>query len=259
VVFPRFSFAWTDTISGVAFIGTALSLVIAQIYRYRRVSTQLQRQQTKFVIYGLAVTVLLSAVANFLESLFPSLFQIGSLFASLSDTVYSLLLFLIPVSIGIAILRYRLWDIDALINKTLVYGSLTGVLGALYAGLIIGLTSLAGALTGGKTDQQPVALVIATLAIAALFLPVRRRIQNLIDQRFYRRKYDAEKTLAAFSAMLQSEVDLEQLREQVLAVVQATMQPAHVSLWLRQPERHPSEQAHRLEPQGPSTGTDDER
>jgi len=148
----------------------------------------------------------------------------------------------IPLSFAIALLRYRLWDIDILINKALVYGLLTGLLGALYAGLIIGLTSLADVMSGGKASEQPVALVIATLAIAALFLPVRRRIQSIIDRRFYRRKYDAEKTLAAFSASLRNQVDLERIQEQLLAVVQETMQPEHVSLWLRVPERERKQQ-----------------
>jgi hypothetical protein len=134
----------------------------------------------------------------------------------------------LPLSLGIAILRSRLWDIDVIINKTLVYGGLSVLLGALYAGLIIGLESLAG-LFGGQAASNPLVLVISTLVIAALFLPVRGRIQNVIDRRFYRRKYDAEKTLASFSATLQSEVDLQDLHAHLLAVVQETMQPAHVS------------------------------
>jgi hypothetical protein len=146
----------------------------------------------------------------------------------------------IPLSFGFAILRSRLWDIDAIINKALVYGLLTGILGALYAGLIIGLEDLAG-LFGGTAAQNPAVLVISTLAVAALFLPVRQRMQAIIDRRFYRRKYDAEKTLAAFSATLRNEVDLEQIRAQLLAVVQETTQPTHVSLWLRQPERRPKD------------------
>ena len=152
----------------------------------------------------------------------------------------------ILLSLGMAILRYRLWDIDTIINKALVYGSLTGLLGALYAGLIIGLESLVGLLTGQET--QPVVLVVSTLVIAALFSPVRRRLQALIDRRFYRKKYDAEQTLVAFSATLRQEVDLEQIRGQLLAVVQETMQPAHVSLWLHQPKRPPGDLVHRLEP-----------
>jgi hypothetical protein len=167
------------------------------------------------------------------------------------ENLFPLALLPVPLSIGIAVLRYRLWDIDTLINKALVYGLLTALLGALYAGLIIGLTALAGVITGGAATNQPVVLVIATLAIAALFQPARHRLQSLIDRRFYRRKYDAEKTLAAFSATLRNEVDLEQLRAQIIAVVRETMQPAHVSLWLRTPERQRTAMPHRLEQLGP--------
>ena len=116
---------------------------------------------------------------------------------------------------------------------------LTALLATVYAGLIIGLESLAGHVT--QQADQSVALVVSTLAIAALFLPARRRVQTLIDRRFYRRKYDAEKTLAVFSSRLRNEVNLNELREPVLAVVQETMQPAHASLWLRQPERSAEE------------------
>jgi hypothetical protein len=226
-----------------------LSLLIVQIYRYRRVSTPVQRQQTKWVVLGVGVVLVFEIAEAVLGVLFPSLSQSGSLADLLIGYSIFLVPILVPLSIGLAILRYRLWDVDALINKTLVYGSLTALLGALYAGLILGLESLIG-LFGGPSAQNPLALVVSTLVIAALFLPVRKRLQAFIDRRFYRRKYDAEKTLAAFSATLRNEVDLEQIRAQVLSVVQETMQPAHVSLWLRQPERHPTDHAHRLEPHG---------
>ena len=137
---------------------------------------------------------------------------------------------------------YQLWDIDTLINKTLVYGLLTALLAAIYAGLIIGLQNLASLITD-KASNQPVALVISTLVIAALFYPLRKRIQAVIDRRFYRRKYDAEKTLAGFSAMLRNEVDLNRVREQFIAVVQATVQPAQISLWLRTPNAQTHQQA----------------
>src|SRR5262249_7948682 len=142
-----------------------------------------------------------------------------------------LLAALIPLAVGIALLRYRLWDIDLIINRTLVYGMLTGTLASVYFLLIIVLQSLVRSLTG-QVLQSPLVIVASTLAIVALFEPLRQRIQSIIDRRFYRRKYDAAKTLAAFSATLRSEVDLDQLREQVVAVVQETMQPAHISLWL---------------------------
>jgi len=142
---------------------------------------------------------------------------------------------LIPSSIAIAVLRSRLWDIDIIINKALVYGLLTTLLAAVYAGLIIGLESMAGLFS--RQSVQPLVLVGSTLIVAALFQPLRSRIQRVIDRRFYRSKYDAAKIVAAFSTTLRNEVDLDQLSEQLLAVVQETMQPAHVSLWLRKPEQ----------------------
>jgi hypothetical protein len=145
-------------------------------------------------------------------------------------------LLLIPVSVGIAVLRYRLYDIDVLINRTLVYGTLTVLLALVYFSLVIGLGSLVRLFTG-QLSQSPVVIVASTLVIAALFHPLRRRLQAIIDRRFYRRKYDATRILAAFSVTLRNEVDLNQLREELVAVVQETMQPAHVSLWLRKPQQ----------------------
>lgn len=223
------------------------STALVLIYRYRRVFTLVQRQQTKWVVFGVGTGVLILLCATLLTLVFPALGAPDAPYQLLSGLFGAWLFLSIPLSVGIAILRYRLWDIDAIINKALVYGSLTALLGALYAGLIIGLISLASALTG-TTTEEPVALVVATLIIAALVHPVRHRIQSIIDQRFYRKKYNAEQTLAAFSATLRNEVDLEQIRAQVLSVVQETMQPGHVSLWLRPPEERPAQQAHSLEP-----------
>ncbi len=210
--------------------------VVAQIYRYVRVSGPVQRQQTKWVVFGLAATMLVILGRDVPLLLFPAFSASSVPYFLLSTYVYPLGLLLIPLTLGIAILRYRLWDVDALINKALVYGLLTGLLAAMYAGFIIGLERLIGASTG-QVANNPLILVISTLAIAGLFQPLRKRLQHSIDRRFYRRKYDAEKTLAAFSATLREALDLEQVREQLLAVVQETMQPASVSLWLRQPEQ----------------------
>jgi hypothetical protein len=135
------------------------------------------------------------------------------------------------------VLRYRLWDIDVIINRTLVYSTLTFILALVYAGLIIALQALMHALTG-QASENPLAIVGSTLVITALFQPLRRRTQSVIDRRFYRRKYDAARTLAAFSATLRNQVDLDQLSEQLLAVVEETLQPTHVSLWLLTPEKN---------------------
>jgi len=209
----------------------------AQVYRYRRVSTSRERQQTRWVVFGFSIGivgfVLSIVLVNAFHSSAPQ--QSSVLKTLVGGTIIYGFLLLIPISIAIAILRSRLYDIDVVINRTLVYGTLTLSLAAVYAGLIIGLESLVGFFT--RQGAQPLVIVVSTLAIAALFQPLRGRIQQVIDRRFYRSRYDATRTLAAFSATLRNEVDLNQLREQLLAVVQETMQPAHVSLWLRQPER----------------------
>ena len=145
-----------------------------------------------------------------------------------------------PVAIGIAILRYRLYEIDTLINRTLVYGSLTAMLVALYFAVIVVLQRVFVILTG---QESTLAVVASTLLIAALFNPLRRRIQGFMDRRFYRSKYNARQTLEAFSAQLRNETDLEALSGDLVGVVKETMQPAHVSLWLRPETAQKGEQA----------------
>jgi hypothetical protein len=141
-------------------------------------------------------------------------------------------LLLVPAFTYIAILRYRLYDIDVVINRTLVYGSLTALLALLYLGGVTATQAIFSTLTG-QQEQPQLAIVASTLIIAALFNPLRRRIQSFIDRRFYRRKYDARKTLEAFSAELRDETDLDALRDDLVGVVRETMQPEHISLWLR--------------------------
>jgi hypothetical protein len=213
-----------------------------QVYRYLRVYNHVQRQQTKWLVYALSVYVVIVVLFLVIGGLVPAFSQPDSPYRLARATMNTLFFILIPLSIGLAILRYRLWDIDLIIHRTLVYGSLTALLALVYFGLVIGLQALVRLFTG-QVSQSPVVIVASTLAIAALFHPLRKRIQTIIDRRFYRRKYDAAKTVAAFSATLRQEVDLEQLREQLLAVVQETMQPSHVSLWLRPPEHDGTQRA----------------
>lgn len=226
---------WLVTLGGFAVAG------LAQLYRYRRVSNAVERQQTKWVVFGLVAPITVFVVVSVLLVMFPSFSEHDSLVLLLGYNESGFLLsFFVPLAFGFAMLRYRLWNIDAIINKALVYGSLTTLLAGVYAALVIGLQSLAG-ITIGHFADQPVALVISTLATVALFQPLRRRIQRVIDRRFYRRKYDAEKTLAALSAVLRHEVDLNDLSADLLAMVQETMEPAHVSLWLRPPSQYITE------------------
>jgi hypothetical protein len=221
------------------FIIELATLVVVQGHRYRRVSSPLERQQTKWVVFGLAVSVTFGFGGQVPALLFPPLADLsspsGSLYQLAVGTILSCLGLVIALSFGFAMLRYRLWDIDVLINRTLVYGSLTALLALVYFGLVIGLQSLVRLVTG-QVSQSPVVIVASTLALFALFQPLRSRLQAIIDRRFYRSKYDAAKIIEAFSATLRQEVDLDQLREQLVVVVQETMQPAHVSLWVRPPE-----------------------
>ncbi len=239
--FPNAPFTLTilgDSLGYFMLLGETMILVGVQLYRYRRVSSPMERQQTKWVVFGMAIPITVYIGGVVLYLIFPALADYNSLYGApyqlALNAISTCLILLIPLSFGFAILRSRLWDIDVLINRTLVYGALTVSLTAIYVSLVIGLQSL---LRGLISQDNSVAIVLSTLAIVALFQPLRQGIQRSIDRRFYRRKYDAAKTLAAFSSTLRQEVDLDQLREQLLAVAQETMQPAHVSLWLRKSEQ----------------------
>jgi hypothetical protein len=182
-----------------------------------------ERQQLKWFAYGAAV---------FLGALFlmDAAYQKVGPWAAFVVIVTGLSAF--PVAVGIAILRYRLYDIDTLINRTLVYGSLTVILALVYFGGVTATQALFQTFTG--QEELPQLFVVAsTLVIAALFNPLRHRVQGFIDRRFYRSKYDARETLEAFSTKLKNETDLESLNNDLVGVVRETMQPAHVSLWLR--------------------------
>src|SRR5215208_1537476 len=222
--------SWPPLLFNAAVLAVWASFLVAQVYRYVRVSDATQRQQTKWVVFGVAV-----ALAGALTTIFTVGAAADLPPEEVGPKMLSMLLMdafglLIPLSIGIAVLRARLFDIDVIINRTLVYGSLTATLIALYFGGIVVLQRLFVLLTG---QQSTLAVVASTLLIAALFNPLRRRIQSFIDRRFYRRKYDARKTLEAFTAKLRDETDFDALNAELVGVVNETIQPAHVSLWLR--------------------------
>ena len=199
---------------------SVLAAGLSLILRLRR-ARGVERQQLKWFVYA----------ASLMGGGFAASFLLSSDLANSIVWSLGILGFMVlPVATGIAILKYRLYDIDLLINRTLVYGLLTATLVAIYFGGIVLLQEASQTLTG---EQSGLAIVATTLVIAALFTPLRRRIQSFIDRRFYRRKYDARKTLEAFSAKLREETDLEALNEDLVGVVKETMQPAHVSLWLR--------------------------
>jgi hypothetical protein len=204
-------------------VASALSLVL----RYRRSGGE-ERQQIRWIAFAASVLGVLF-VSGFVyppEAWFADLMAYARLGSST----------LVPISIGFAVLKYRLYEIDLLINRALVYGSLTAMLAGVYLCAVVVLQYLFRAVTG---QESQLAVVASTLAIAALFNPLRRRIQALVDRRFYRRKYDARRTLEEFGAKLRDETDLEQLNAELVGVVRETVQPEHVSLWLRRPEERP--------------------
>jgi len=205
---------------------SAASLVV----RFRR-SGSVERQQIKWLAFA-AVAIPVWFLTNApIQAVAPNLFLV------LDSLVFAAL---IPLAAGIAILRYRLYDIDVIINRSLVYGPLTAILVLVYLGGVVGLQATFRAVTG---QESTLAIVASTLAIAALFNPLRRRVQGFVDRRFYRRKYDAAKTLAAFNARLRDETDLDALGDDLLAVARGTMQPSHASLWLRPEASQKAERA----------------
>ena len=211
----------------LSMVASALSLVL----RYRRSKGE-EREQIKWIAFAASVVVIVYLIAM-VGSLFFPLGWGGAgtpLWLGLLQQAALVSFTAVPIAVGFAVLKYRLYDIDIVINCTLVYGTLTITLVTLYFGGIVVLQRIFVTLTG---QQSTLAVVASTLAIAALSVPLRRRVQGFVDRRFYRRKYDARKTLQAFSAKLRDETDLEALNKDLVGVVRETMQPAHVSLWLR--------------------------
>jgi hypothetical protein len=222
----------------------ALALLLAcfgtgiggQVYRYFRVSDAVQRQQTKWVMAALALFFIIAFVA--LATLNQNRALFGATAAGLayylaSQFLYLNITILIPLAIGIAILRYHLWDIDLIIRRTLIYGALTGLIVLVYFGAVVTLQQIFRGLTGQGDD---LAIILSTLGSALLFIPLRNRVQRIIDHRFYRRKYNAARVLEAFGTTVRDEVDLGRLTEDLMSAVEETIQPESVSLWLRTTE-----------------------
>ncbi len=211
---------------GLFFIGIVMA-VAAVVVRFRR-ARGVERQQMKWFAYATVVLVGGGVLASTIWA------ATGARWLVYAFTVLILMGVVgLPIAVGIAILRYRLYDIDLLINRTLVYGSLTATLALIYVGAVVSLQQVLGPLVAGGSQ---LAVVASTLVIAALFSPLRRRVQGLVDRRFYRNKYDARRTLEEFSATLRDETDLEALNDDLVGVVRETIQPAHVSFWLRSDE-----------------------
>ena len=221
----------------VGLLALVVACAVALFVRYRR-ADEPEREQIKWLLYACAV-FLVVYISGFVSGFGGE----SSLGGYIWGVFFGLSVITLPAAIGIAILRYRLYDIDVVINRTLVYGSLTALLALVYLGGVATTQAIFRILTG-QEHQPQLTVVASTLAIAALFNPLRRRIQAFVDRRFYRLKYDARKTLEAFSAKLRDETDLEALNTDLVGVVRETMQPAHASLWLRPDTTRRGEQGH---------------
>jgi hypothetical protein len=224
---------WSTPVEVVIISAIFLTCIGAQIYRYRRVSSALQRQQTKWIVFGLILIALVLFIANFADNQSEAYTSATQIWEELIGGLIALLIFLtLPLTLTIAVLRYRLWDIDLLIRRTLIYGILSVMLALVYFAGVALLQQALGALVANASELT---IVGVTLVIAVLFNPLRQRLQMVIDRRFYRRKYDAEQVLASFSATARSEVELDRLAAHLVTTVDETLQPATVSIWLRNP------------------------
>ena len=208
-------------VSVLLLAATALAAVLSLAFRYRRARAA-ERAQLKWLVYagGLILLALLAQI------LIPQIMGGGNAASNLANAIITGAFALVPIAIGIAVLRYRLYDIDRVISRTLAYAIITGLLAGVYAGLVLLATQV-------LRLSSPVAVAAATLAAAALFAPVRRRVQRLVDRRFNRARYDADTTTAAFAARLKDAVDLDAIRDDLTSVVRTALEPAHVSVWTR--------------------------
>jgi hypothetical protein len=222
---------WLGMIGDYVWDACIIAIISAHVYRYKRLFRPIERQQTKWVLFFGAIALLQQLIASLLNLFLPAWFAPGSLTILFYFPMVKLFLTLFGLALLFAMLHYRLWDIDRLINRALVYGLLTGVLALVYAGLLFAAQALLFALTG-QTRGNPLVLVFSTLVIAALFRPLRAPIQQRIDRRFYRQKYDASKVVADFTNTLRTVVDLPELQRQLIQAVMHTMQPESISLWL---------------------------
>jgi hypothetical protein len=212
----------------ILLIGLAL-----QVYRYQREATPSERQQSRWVLLGLGGFVLNVMLYTIVVKPAVATGEAGVPYLVLFAPINALLVLSLPATLMIASLRYRLWDIDVIIRRTLIYSALTALLALIYFGSVIVFQTLFGLLTGER--QSALVTVLSTLVIAALFGPLRVRLQRAIDRRFYRRKYDAVQTLAAFGARVRDELELDQVTAQLVDTAAVTLQPANASLWLRPP------------------------
>ena len=211
--------------------GALLAALLSLVVRVVR-SRGEERQQVKWFVAA--------AVLGFFALLGNSLLLPENFGGELGNWLWPIVIANLPIAVGIAVLRYRLYEIDILINRALVYGTLTVFLALAYVGVVVGLQAVVRKLSG---QESTLAVVASTLAVAALFSPLRRRVQAFVDRRFYRRKYDATKTLEAFSVRLREETDLQALSEALVGVARETVQPEHVSLWLRPDTKHEARSA----------------
>jgi hypothetical protein len=205
-----------------------IALIGATIHSFWRVHDRVARAQIGWVAVGIASPIVGAFITN--EWLMMRLLPTVENTSALRNVVFNLFSLLLPLCFGIAITRYRLFDIEVIIRKTLVYAALSGLLGLVYFGSVVLLQNIVGR---AADEQSPVVIVVSTLLIAALFTPLRQRVQAFIDRRFYRQKYDAQQILAQFAQTARDEVEMDVLQEELLRVVQETMQPLHISLWLK--------------------------